>query len=112
MKITLVKKILADGSPCKKCADVLGKLESSGHMEQIDSIVVADERDPTSEGILLAQKYAVDRAPFFVVDKEDGAEPEIYTVFMKFLKEVLEQKTNEAEELKEIMKDNQDLDFL
>lgn len=111
MKITLVKKILADGSPCKKCGDVLTKLESSGQISRIDSIVTADERDPQSEGMLLAAKYDVDRAPFFIVERE-GEETVIYTVYMKFVKEVLDQKTSEADELKEIMSDNQDLDFL
>ncbi len=111
MKITLVKKILADGSPCKKCGDVLDKLESSGQISRIDNIVIADERDPQSEGMQLAAKYEVDRAPFFIVE-EEGEEPAIYTVYMKFVKEVLDQKTDEAEELKEIMSDNQDLDFL
>lgn len=111
MKITLVKKILADGSPCKKCGDVLNKLESSGQISRIDAVVIADERDPQSEGMLLATKYNVDRAPFFIVERE-GEEAVIYTVYMKFVKEVLDQKTSEADELKEIMSDNQDLDFL
>lgn len=111
MKITLVKKILKDGSPCKKCGDVLEKLESSGHMEQIDHVAVVDERDRSSEGFALAKLHSVDRAPFFIVEKDDE-EPVIYTIYMKFLKEVLEQKTEESEELKEIMSDNQDLDFL
>lgn len=111
MKITLVKKILADGSPCKKCGDVLNKLEQSGQMERIDQVLVADERDETSEGMVLAKQYSVDRAPFFIVENE-GQEPVIYTVYMKFVKEILDQKTEETDELKEIMADNQDLDFL
>ncbi|WP_086931354.1 hypothetical protein [Agarilytica rhodophyticola] len=111
MKITLVKKILKNGEPCKKCGDVLDKLESSGYMSHINHIAVADERDPESEGIALARKYEVNRAPFFVVER-DGEAPEIHTIYMKFVKDVLEQKTNEADELKEIMNDNQDLDFL
>ncbi|TVZ38996.1 hypothetical protein P886_3383 [Alteromonadaceae bacterium 2753L.S.0a.02] len=111
MKITLVKKILADGTPCKKCADVIDKLESSGQMAQIDAVLVADERDPSSEGMVLAKKLDVDRAPFFIVE-QDGAEPQVYTVYMKFVKEVLDQKTSEREELKEIMENNDDLDFL
>ncbi|ABD80928.1 hypothetical protein [Saccharophagus degradans] len=111
MKITLVKKILADGSPCKKCGDVLNKLEQSGQMVRIDQVLVADERDETSEGMVLAKQYSVDRAPFFIVENE-GQEPVIYTVYMKFVKEVLDQKTEETDELKEIMADNQDLDFL
>lgn len=111
MKITLVKKILADGSPCKKCGDVLNKLEQIGQMVRIDQVLVADERDETSEGMVLAKQYSVDRAPFFIVENE-GQEPVIYTVYMKFVKEVLDQKTEETDELKEIMADNQDLDFL
>lgn len=111
MTITLVKKILPDGSPCKKCGDVLSKLESSGQMSRIDKVVVADERDPASPGIALAIKYEVDRAPFFIVE-EEGKTPLIYTVYMKFVKEVLSQKTEDTEELKEIMENNNDLDFL
>lgn len=111
MTITLVKKILKDGSPCAKCADVLEKLEESGHMDRIDEVLVADERDPDSPGLQLAREYDVNRAPFFVVERE-GQPPEIYTVYLKFVREVLEQETSESDELKEIMKDNPDLDFL
>ena len=111
MKITLVKKILADGSPCKKCGDVLNKLETSGQINSIDSIIVADERDENSEGMVIAKQYNVDRAPFFVVE-EDGKEPVIYAVYMKFVKDVLDQKVNESDELQEIMENSNDLDFL
>lgn len=111
MKITLVKKILADGSPCKKCADVLGKLEESGYMSRIDEVIVADERDKSSAGMVIAKELNVDRAPFFVVENE-GSAPQVYTVYLKFVKEVLEQKTSEQDELKEIMQNNPDMDFL
>jgi len=110
MKITLVKKVLADGSPCKKCGDVLEKLESNGQMRRIDEILVADERDANSEGMALAKQLGVNRAPFFVVEKE--GQTEVYTVYMKFVKEVLDQKTNDADELKEIIDNSDDLDFL
>jgi len=111
MKITLVKKILADGSPCKKCGDVIGRLEDSGQMARIDEIVIADERDPTSPGLLIAAEHSVDRAPFFVVENDDG-KVDIYTVYFKFVKDVLEQKTEEKDEMKEILDQNPDLDFL
>lgn len=110
MKITLVKKILADGSPCLKCADVLSKLESSGQMARIDEVLVADERDSSSPGMVLAKELSVDRAPFFVVTQGDTTT--VYTVYMKFVKEVLDQKTNEADELKDILDASDDLDFL
>jgi hypothetical protein len=111
MKITFVKKVLADGSPCKKCGDVIQKLEESGQMAHIDNILIADERDAQSPGMLLSAKLEVNRAPFFVVEEEDK-EPVVYTVYFKFVKEVLDQKTSEEDELKEIMNDNPDLDFL
>jgi predicted DsbA family dithiol-disulfide isomerase len=111
MKITFVKKILSDGSPCAKCADVLEKLEASGQMSRIDAVITADERDPTTEGMQIAKRYNVDRAPFFVVENE-GKPVQIYTVYLKFVKEVLQEKTSERDELKEIMQNNSDLDFL
>jgi len=111
MKITLVKKILKDGSPCRKCGDVLKRLEDSGHIGKIDEVLVADERDPQSEGILLADELAVDRAPFFVVERENG-KTDVYTVYFKFVKDVLEQKVEEKDELKEILDQNPDLDFI
>jgi hypothetical protein len=89
MKITMVKKILADGSPCKKCAEVEQRLTAGQLMEKIDDIVIADERDPESPGMQLAREYQVERAPFFIVE-EDGIPPRIYTVYFKLVKEVLE----------------------
>lgn len=111
MKITLVKKILADGSPCQKCGDVLEKLESSRQIDRIDEILVADERDPTSPGILLAKELNVERAPFFVVEQEDGSRS-VYTVYLKFAKEVLGQQQKAADEAREILENSSDLDFL
>lgn len=89
MKITMVKKILADGSPCKKCAEVEQRLTAGQLLEKIDDIVIADERDPESPGMQLAREYQVERAPFFIVE-EDGIPPRIYTVYFKLVKEVLE----------------------
>lgn len=89
MKVTLVKKILADGSPCKKCADVMAKLETSGQMQYIDDIIIADERDDQSLGMQLAAKYEVKRAPFFILE-QPGQEPKIYTIYFQFVKEVID----------------------
>jgi len=111
MKITFVKKILADGTPCKKCADVVQKLEKADQMKHIDSVLVADERDQNSPGIKLAQSLNVERAPFFVVERDNSA-PEVYTVYLKFVKEVLKQKASAIDEAKEILENNTDLDFL
>ncbi len=111
MNIVYVKKIKADGSPCKKCAEVTERLENADQMKFIDRVVIADERDPASEGMKLAEQYSLDRAPFFVVTKDDG-ETSVYTVYFKFVKEVLNQQGDDKAELKDIMDQREDLDFI
>lgn len=111
MKITFVKKIKADGSPCKKCAEVQARLENEGLIDKIDETVIADERDSNSEGMQLAKQYNVDRAPFFIVEQE-GKESIVYTVYFKFVKEVLNQESSEKDAAKDILDANTDLDFL
>ncbi|WP_226661302.1 hypothetical protein [Microbulbifer aggregans] len=88
MRITLVKKVLADGSLCAKCKDVEQKLKENDQEKFLDQVLIADERDPESPGMQLAQSLQVQRAPFFVVEKE-GEAPQVYTVYFKFAKEVL-----------------------
>ncbi|MRI34373.1 hypothetical protein EOPP23_15395 [Endozoicomonas sp. OPT23] len=87
MRITMVKKELADGSPCKKCREVQERLDKAGQMQFIDKVVVAKESDPTSEGSLLADFYNADKAPFFIVE-EEGQETRIFTIYFKLVKEV------------------------
>ncbi len=111
MKITMVKKILADGSPCPKCGEVLARMEQEDQLKLMDEILVADERDPASSGMLLAAELGVNRAPFFVVEQADGSR-EVHTVYLKFAKEVLAQKVEEKDELQELLHNNPDLDFL
>ncbi|MFT7300330.1 MAG: hypothetical protein ACI89Z_000786 [Porticoccus sp.] len=111
MKITLVKKIKLDGSLCKKCEEVQQKLEATGQISLIDQVLIADERDHLSPGMEIASLFNVERAPFFLVERE-GEAPEIHTIYFKFVKEVLNQKILEEDELKEILNDNPNLDFL
>ena len=89
-RITLVKKILADGSPCKKCNDVIQRLESSDQMRHISKVVVAEESNPESEGMQFAEKMGVGKAPFFIVEQE-GRKTEVYTIYFKLVKEILSQ---------------------
>ena len=110
MKITLVKKILADGQPCGKCADVQNKLDQNNYMRYIDETLIADERDPVSPGMLLAQQLGVERAPFFIVENADKTT--VYTVYFKFVREVLNKQTSQSEDATEILRDNPDLDYL
>ena len=88
MRITYVKKILEDGSPCGKCADVDQRLNDSGQMAYIDHVAIADERDFNSEGMKLARLHQVQVAPFFLVEDDEG-QTTVFTVYFKFVKEVL-----------------------
>jgi hypothetical protein len=73
MYVTMVKKRLADGSECRKCAEVTEFLKSRGLWGRIDEVVEAREGDPDSPGARLGARLGVDRAPFFVV-RDDGGE--------------------------------------
>lgn len=86
-KITFVKKVFADGSPCKKCGEVIEKMEAADQLRLIDEIVVADEADTNSQGMQLAQQYDVSKAPFFLVEDDDG-HVSVYTIYFKWVKDV------------------------
>ena len=111
MHITMVKKIKEDGSSCRKCAEIEQRLKDSDLIDRIDHVVIADERDSESEGLKLAAQHNVERAPFFIVEKKDKP-TRIYTVYFQFVKEILTSEISEQEEVKEIMEQNPDLDFL
>jgi hypothetical protein len=107
--ITFVKKILADGRPCGKCQDVEERLTAGKHWSAIDRVVVADERDSNSEGMQLAARLGVERAPFFVI--ENQGKTVVYTVFLKFLKDILN-AANQTDDAQLLLAANPDLDLL
>ena len=109
--ITLVKKIKADGNLCRKCADVSRRLEQDGLSARIDRVLIADERAPEGAGMRLARRYAVDRAPFFLVEDDTGRVC-VYTVYYRFVKEVLEQQSRPVDELVELMAMHRELDYV
>ncbi len=111
MHITLVKKILADGSPCRKCQQVESRLVEAGLLDKIDSIVIADERDTDSAGMLLATKHQVKQAPFFIVRDEQGNET-IHTVYFRFIKEVFNRNASESEAAADILDSSPDMDYI
>ena len=110
MQITFVKKILANGDPCPKCGDVERRLASSGQLQHIDRVVVADERDADSEGMRLATRHEVAVAPFFIV--EDGDETTVYTVYLRFAKEIFGRRADAVDEAQELIRANPDLDLI
>lgn len=110
MHIVFVKKILASGEPCAKCADVEARLQANDEMPRIDRVVVADERDPNSEGMRLAARHGVLVAPFFIV--EDGSKTTVYTVYLRFSKEIFGRRAKAVDEAQEVLRANPDLDFV
>ena len=108
--ITFVKKILASGEPCAKCADVEQRLAASGQLERIDRVVVADERDADSEGMRLAAQHDVAAAPFFIV--EDGGKTTVYTIYLRFAKEVFGRRADAVDEARELLRANPGLDLI
>lgn len=89
MRITMIKKRLADGSECRKCVEATEHLKSRGLWNRIDEIVWAHEGDPDSAGMALGQQLNVDRAPFFIV-RADGREA-LYTSVLQLIRERLGQ---------------------
>jgi hypothetical protein len=87
MHITMVKKRLADGHECPKCAQATRELERRGVWNKIDEVVWSDESDATSPGSQLAAQHNVDRAPFFIV-KDDRGE-QVYTSVMRLISDRL-----------------------
>jgi len=89
MHVTMVKKRLASGEPCKKCIEAEDLLRSRGAWSSIDEVVWAIENEPESEGMKLARRFGVDAAPFFLVD-EGGGEAVPYSSVLRFMRDRLE----------------------
>lgn len=88
MPITMIKKKLLSGQPCRKCNQAEELLKSRGLWEHIDEVVWAEEGDPDSPGMKLGAEFGVEIAPFFVV-RRAGAEPKVYKSVLAFIKKEL-----------------------
>ena len=88
MNVTMVKKRLLDGQPCKKCAQAEEVLRRRGLWQRIDRVVVADEGDVHSEGMRLAHEFGMETAPFFVVKDGDGP-PRIFASVLTLIRDGL-----------------------
>jgi hypothetical protein len=100
MHITMVKKTLADGSDCRKCADASEYLQSRGLWDRVNDVIWADENDVDSPGMRLAARFGVDHAPFFIV-RDDSAES-VYTSVLHLVRERFGQTVTAADEARTI----------
>lgn len=89
-RVVMVKKQLENGAPCRKCIQAEEMLRRRELWDTIDEVVIADEADPRSIGMVLAKRHGVEIAPFFVVS-EDGSE-RVYDSAIKVSKDVLNGK--------------------
>ena len=95
MRTIMVKKILDDGSLCRKCDEATERLEKMNLMDRIDEILIIEEGNPGSPGMAMALRLGVDRAPFFVVEEDDGSET-VYLSVMQLIRKRLEAPTPDA----------------
>jgi phosphoadenosine phosphosulfate reductase len=96
VKITMVKKRLADGTQCRKCAQTEEMLRNRGVRDQIDEVVWAVEGDSESRGMKLAASHGVETAPFFIVNADDGSET-VYVSALQLLKELFPARRRSGE---------------
>ena len=89
MHITMVRKIPDPTSTCYKCDEVLERLESLDLLSQIDRVLFIDPNAAKpSEGSLLASRFEITKAPFFIVENQGQQIP--YLSVMKLIRQVLQ----------------------
>jgi hypothetical protein len=103
MRVTIVKKKLADGSDCRKCAEATEHLRTRGLWERIDEVIWAEEGNPASPGMVLGERHGVERAPFFIV--RDDAGETVYTSVLQ-LAQRLGQTVTTADESRDVDPDD------
>lgn len=84
----MVKKQLASGEPCEKCAQAEEMLRRRSLWDRIDEVIWAVEGDETSAGAREAARLGVKLAPFFVVEDDAGQET-VVTSTLRLVKQVL-----------------------
>lgn len=82
----MVKKRLANGDPCEKCAQTEDMLRRRGLWDRIDEVIWAQEGDDRSAGVQLGRTHGVAVAPFFILRFEDGREA-VYTSAMRMIRD-------------------------
>jgi phosphoadenosine phosphosulfate reductase len=87
MHVTMVKKQLLSGEPCRKCAEAEDLLRQRGLWGQIDQVVWAIEGEPSSEGMQLGARYGVANAPFFVM-RDDRGEEQVFESTLKLMRAI------------------------
>ncbi len=104
MHITMVKKRLADGTECRKCAEATAHLQSRGVWDRVDEVVWAIEHDPSTPGMVLGKRHGVERAPFFIVRDERGEA--VYVSVLQLVRERFDPAVTAAQQAQAIDADD------
>lgn len=102
--ILMVKKKMADGTDCRKCAEVTDFLKARGLWDRIDEIVWAREDDPSSPGAQLGALLGVARAPFFVVRDDTGEK--VYRSVLQLIQERFGETVTTTERARDVDPDD------
>ena len=94
-KITMVKKLLANGQPCAKCAQAEELLVARGRRDRVERVIWIKEGEADSEGARLAVTHEVDTAPFFVIQAE-GQPDRVETSTLRLVKQLIQESNPET----------------
>ncbi len=104
----MVKKRLANGDACEKCAQTEEMLRRRGLWQAIDEVVCALEGDKDSPGAILGKNHGVEVAPFFILEGEDESE----TVYTSPLRMIRDHFSASAKPVKVAPTERQDIEGL
>jgi phosphoadenosine phosphosulfate reductase len=82
----MVKKQLANGDACEKCAQTEEMLRRRNLWHENDDVVWAIEGDKDSPGAVLGRQHGIEVAPFFILENEDGNET-VYTSPLRMIRD-------------------------
>ena len=92
MAVIMVKKVLEDGSYCRKCNDVSEKMKVDDVEQYVGYVAEAHVLDPESEGSRLAKHFGVVTAPFFLTrtisDQQKGEEWKVVRSYLQLRKQL------------------------
>lgn len=98
----MVKKRLASGDPCEKCAQTEDMLKRRGYWDRVDEVVWAIEGDDDSHGVKLGRQHGIKVAPFFILADDDGSET-VYTSPLRLIRDRFSKAVQEVPDAQSVV---------